>query len=65
MFEKPFVRPKELSEALGVSTNTLRVWRATNVLPEPIQLGPRAIGWDRAVLNRWLASKTKQRCNDE
>lgn len=56
-FRQPFVRPAELAAALGVSTVTLWNWRRNGVLPEPMNLGPRFIGWHKDVLNSWLEAQ--------
>lgn len=56
-FKKPIIRPNELAETLGVSLPTLWVWRKNGLLPEPIQLGPRFVGWKAEDLNEWLDSK--------
>ncbi|MNY36962.1 Prophage CP4-57 regulatory protein (AlpA) [compost metagenome] len=53
------IRPTQLAEELGVSTTTLWRWRQQGVLPQPISLGPRLVGWDRSVINRWLESQKK------
>ncbi|WP_157836274.1 helix-turn-helix domain-containing protein [Rheinheimera texasensis] len=56
-FTKPIIRPAELAEVLHVSLPTLWSWRKKGILPEPIVLGPRFIGWRAEVLNDWLESR--------
>lgn len=56
-FKQPIVRPKELASVLGVSTVTLWNWRRNGTLPEPINIGPRFIGWSNDVLNNWLDAR--------
>lgn len=56
-FKQPFVRQHQLAEALGVTTVTLWNWRRNGYLPEPIQLGPRFVGWHSAVINDWLEKR--------
>lgn len=58
MFNTPIVRPNELAKMLGVSTVTLWSWRRQGILPEPMQLGPRFIGWTSDTLNDWLQEKS-------
>ncbi|PKI01346.1 AlpA family transcriptional regulator [Glaciecola sp. 33A] len=53
-FTQPFVRQHQLAEALSVSVVTLWNWRRQGYLPEPVQLGPRFVGWHRDVINEWL-----------
>lgn len=56
-FKQAFVRQHQLAEALGVSNVTLWNWRRKGYLPEPVQLGPRVVGWHRDVINAWLHSQ--------
>ncbi len=56
-FTQAIVRPKQLAKELGVSTVTLWNWRRTGYLPEPIQLGPRFVGWNKDVINEWLVNR--------
>lgn len=58
-FKKPIVRPAELADLLGVSKATLWKWRKRGLLPEPMSLGPRFVGWSSEVLNAWLDSQNK------
>ena len=53
-FKQTIVRPADLAEVLGVSIVTLWNWRRSGVLPEPLSLGPRFIGWPCEVLNEWI-----------
>lgn len=58
MFTTPIIRPTQLAITLGVSTVTLWNWRRQGILPEPIQLGPRFIGWTAETLNEWISSRS-------
>ncbi|PMM19949.1 hypothetical protein BCT62_00375 [Vibrio splendidus] len=49
-----FIRANELSEALGISLSTLWRWRKAGVVPEPISLGPRIVGWRTSDIQNWL-----------
>ncbi|MBE0459946.1 helix-turn-helix transcriptional regulator [Pseudoalteromonas prydzensis] len=51
------VRPNQLAKELDVSLCTLWRWRQQNKLPQPIQLGPRLVGWKREVIEEWLDSQ--------
>ncbi|MFG0872560.1 helix-turn-helix transcriptional regulator [Aeromonas media] len=53
------IRPTQLAEELGVSTTTLWRWRQQGIIPQPLSLGPRLVGWDRSVINQWLESQKK------
>lgn len=41
----------------GVSVSTLYDWMAKGLFPRPVQLGPRAVGWRIADLERWEAER--------
>lgn len=49
-----FIRANDLSEALGISLSTLWRWRKAGVVPEPIALGPRIVGWRTSDIQNWL-----------
>lgn len=51
------IRPAALATELGVSTTTLWRWRHQGILPQPINLGPRLVGWERAKINDWVQSQ--------
>jgi predicted DNA-binding transcriptional regulator AlpA len=53
-FTQPFVGQHQLAEALSVSVVRLWNWRRQGYLPEPVQLGPRFVGWHQDVINEWL-----------
>ncbi|WP_158008539.1 AlpA family phage regulatory protein [Vibrio cyclitrophicus] len=49
-----FIRANELSEALGISLSTLWRYRKSGVIPAPISLGPRIVGWRTSDIQNWL-----------
>ena len=51
---KLFIRANELSGALGISSSTIYRWRKAGLLPEPLSLGPRVIGWKIKDIENWL-----------
>lgn len=51
------IRYGDLAKELGVSTSTIWRWRQSGEIPHPISLGPRIVGWERAVIDQWLESK--------
>jgi predicted DNA-binding transcriptional regulator AlpA len=51
-----YIRPSDLV-ADGLSISTQRSWRKLGLLPEPVQLGPRKVGWRRSVLEEALANR--------
>lgn len=50
-------RREKLLELLGISKTTLRNWMLTEGFPTPIQLGPRAVGWNASNVHAWLDSR--------
>ncbi|EIT7137988.1 TPA: AlpA family phage regulatory protein [Vibrio parahaemolyticus] len=52
-----FIRTNELSEALGISLSTLWRWRKKGIVPEPLSLGPRVVGWRMKDINSWLENQ--------
>ena len=51
------IRPEQLAQELGISRSTLWRWRHQGILPHPISLGPRLVGWERTVINQWIESR--------
>lgn len=51
------LRPRELSAMLHIHRSTLLRWRRNGILPPPIHLGARSIGWLRETIDQWLASR--------
>jgi predicted DNA-binding transcriptional regulator AlpA len=49
-----FIRPHQLAKILGVSTVTLWRWRKERILPEPMSIGPRFIGWQPSIIEQWI-----------
>lgn len=49
-----FIRAAELSELLGISSTTLWRWRQQKIIPQPLALGKRIVGWQEEVIQEWL-----------
>ncbi|WP_330110344.1 helix-turn-helix transcriptional regulator [Methylophaga thalassica] len=56
MTQSLIVRPSELASELGISQTTLWRWRHQGFIPQPINLGPRLVGWERLEINNWIQS---------
>lgn len=54
--EGRFVRAKELSLRLGISTPTLYDWMRTEGFPQKVQLGPNSVAWRGDEVQVWLDS---------
>ncbi len=67
-FSNRIIRPKELAAILGVSPETIRLWRKGNSkreplkdFPQPIQIGARAIGWRESEIDSYMEKRRIQR----
>ncbi|MFL0797826.1 MAG: AlpA family phage regulatory protein [Cellvibrionaceae bacterium] len=48
--EKKFFRSDELATRWGVSKTTIWRWRREKLIPPPLALGPRMVGWHIEVI---------------
>jgi len=55
------LRPIETSKALGVCTETLRLWRKKGLLPPPIKLGERSVGWLKSDIEKFIETRIAER----
>ena len=55
--ESIVLRPKNVAALLDVSRSTFERWRKTRGFPQPVQLGPRSVGFLRSDIEAWLASR--------
>lgn len=53
------VRPKELSQLLGISKVTLWRMEKEGKLPARIKISDRAVGWTESSINEWIKNKTQ------
>ena len=56
-FPSVILRRPEVERLVGVSRATLYKWLRSGVFPAPVRLGPRAVGWRRPDVERWLAER--------
>ena len=47
----------EVLAKIGISHSTLWQWRRAGIFPQPLQLGPQAIGWRESEIQAWLDSR--------
>lgn len=52
--EGRFVRAKELSLRLGISTPTLYDWMRTEGFPQKVRLGPNSVAWRGEEIRAWI-----------
>ena len=48
------IRAKALAKTMGVSTTTLWRWRQQGVIPQPMLIGSRVVGWDKKSIDEWI-----------
>lgn len=54
-----FLRPMDVCALLGISRPTLWRLRRAGSFPHPTALSQRSIGWRRAEVEAWIASRAK------
>ena len=52
-----FLRTKDVTEMFGVTAVTIWRWRRSGDFPEPHRIGANTVGWPRATVEDWLASR--------
>ena len=55
------IRPKQLAALLQISLTSLWRLRKQKIIPEPILIGSRMIGWQRSTIDEWLNSLNAQK----
>jgi predicted DNA-binding transcriptional regulator AlpA len=50
------IKPRELAVELGMSTTSIWRWQQKNLLPKPIYIGNKMLGWKRTTILAWLDS---------
>jgi prophage regulatory protein len=55
--EDPIYRPKQAMSYLGVQRTALYQWVRNGLLAAPIKLGPRARGWRKSTLDKFIESR--------
>ena len=51
------LRPAEAAAMLGITRSTLNRWRERPGFPQPLRLGPAAIGFRASDLRDWLDNR--------
>jgi prophage regulatory protein len=54
------LRLKQVQNRLALSRSAIYSRLAAGDFPQPIQLGPRAIGWRQVDIDVWLETRTRQ-----
>lgn len=51
------LRRKQVQVRTGLSRSTIYERMKTGAFPKPVSLGPRAVGWIEAEIDRWLSER--------
>lgn len=57
MVDMKILRLAAVLEKLGISKATVYRWIESEGFPAPLRLGPRAVGWSEASIEKWLTSR--------
>ncbi|MBL8325625.1 MAG: AlpA family transcriptional regulator [Rubrivivax sp.] len=57
-----FARLPTVIQATGLGRSTIYRFIADGAFPEPVHLGPRAVGWRWSDLDQWSASRQSDSC---
>lgn len=49
------ISPRRLASLIGIPIATLWRWALDHLIPRPVFLGPRIMGWDMRVIDSWLS----------
>ncbi|MFG6433001.1 helix-turn-helix transcriptional regulator [Roseateles sp. LYH14W] len=52
-----FVRMPKLRQMTGLGRTTIYRLMAQNLFPNPVRLGPRAVGWRVSDIDAWSAAR--------
>ena len=58
--ECEFYRKCEVAKVFGVSESTVERWVKQEKLPQPIQLGPNRVAWDKQEIQQAIERMKKQ-----
>lgn len=48
------ISPRVLARSLGIPLATLWRWTLDHLIPRPVFLGARMMGWEKRVIHSWL-----------
>lgn len=52
------ITTREVAERLGVSVRSLEEWRKKKIGPAWVEIGPKAVRYELAVVEQFIADKT-------
>lgn len=59
------LRLPEVLELVGISRATLHRWVKTGIFPQPLDLGPRSMGWPSTDYDDWIKSRRRRGAPDD
>lgn len=54
------IRRKQVEARTGLSRSTIYKQMAEGTFPEPVNIGPRAVGWIESEITDWLTTQVQQ-----
>lgn len=60
ILESRIVRPKEVTERLGIGRVTLWRWVRAGKFPQSRQIGPNIVGWLESEIETWFETTAPQ-----
>lgn len=57
MPDTTILRPADVCRMLSISAPTLFRWKKSGILPPAMRLGPNVVGWEKHVIDSWLAER--------
>ncbi|WP_408232203.1 MULTISPECIES: helix-turn-helix transcriptional regulator [Paraburkholderia] len=51
------LRRDEVAQRLGVSVPTVVRWYLKGLMPSPVRIGPRSVGWTESTVDAFIASR--------
>ncbi|WP_028835543.1 MULTISPECIES: helix-turn-helix transcriptional regulator [unclassified Pseudoalteromonas] len=56
MKDKEVLRIADIMEMLSISKSTVFRWNRDKILPKPLYIGNRVLGWRKSTILEWLES---------
>ena len=52
-----FYSQEDVMQILDVSESTILRWRKDNLIPQPVKVGRRILGWNAEKFDEWLEAQ--------
>ena len=57
--EPTILRRRQVEARTGLARSTIYQYIQEGAFPQPVQLGPRAVGWIEAEVSEWIRARLK------